>query len=171
MQPKQDMPMPREDNNILKYFELHKDKKYKLDKNNIKGDHRDLVGKNSNTESHARDNLSRRISQDKLLVNELLSSLTEVRFSEQEFPVGKPVLNIKYHHPDSQNNNLFYLFNDQLDYTLANYFAESEIIKSNIDRFLSNSLMFPFTEKLSYQNVDKWIEKLLDIPWGIPNDK
>ena len=31
--------------------------------------------------------------------------------------------------------------------------------------------MAPLTEKLSYQNADKWIEKLSDIPWGISNDK
>ena len=27
------------------------------------------------------------------------------------------------------------------------------------------------TKKLSYQNVDKWIEKVSEIPWGILNDK
>ena len=27
------------------------------------------------------------------------------------------------------------------------------------------------TEKLSYQNAEKWIKKLSEIPWGIPNDK
>lgn len=31
--------------------------------------------------------------------------------------------------------------------------------------------MIPLTEKLSYQNVDKWMEKLLEIPWDIPNDR
>ena len=31
--------------------------------------------------------------------------------------------------------------------------------------------MAPLTEKLFYQNADKWIEKFLDISWGIPNDK
>ena len=31
--------------------------------------------------------------------------------------------------------------------------------------------MAPFTEKLLYRNADKWMEKLSEIPWGIPNDK
>ena len=31
--------------------------------------------------------------------------------------------------------------------------------------------MAPLTEKLSYRNADKWMEKLSEIPWGIPNDK
>ena len=61
--------------------------------------------------------------------------------------------------------------NDQLDHALANYFAESQTTKSNVNRFLSNLLMAPLTEKLSYQNADKWIEKLLDIPWDISNDE
>lgn len=28
-----------------------------------------------------------------------------------------------------------------------------------------------FTKKLSYKNVNEWIEKLLKIPWGIPENK
>ena len=66
---------------------------------------------------------------------------------------------MKYHHPGSQNNNPFYAFNDQLNYALANYFAQFETIKSNINRFLSSSLMFLLTEKLLYRNADKWMEK------------
>ena len=31
--------------------------------------------------------------------------------------------------------------------------------------------MAPLTEKLSYQNVDKWMKKRSEIPWGIPNDE
>ena len=31
--------------------------------------------------------------------------------------------------------------------------------------------MVPLIKKLFYKNTDKWIEKLLEIPWGIPNDK
>ena len=89
------------------------------------------------------------------LISESSSFLREIRFSEQEFPTGKPVSDIQYHHPSSQNNNLFHLFNDQLDYVLTTYFAKFEIIKGNIDRFLSNLLMAPLTEKLSYQNANK----------------
>ena len=134
-------------------------------------DHRDLVGKSSDTGSRARDGLSGHTPLARLLANESSLSLREVKFGEQEFPAGKHVSDIKYHHPGSQNDNLFYSFNDQLNYALANYFAESEFTKSNVDKFLSNPLMAAFTEKLSYQNADKWIKKLLDISWGIPNDK
>ncbi len=31
--------------------------------------------------------------------------------------------------------------------------------------------MAPLTQKLSYKNADKSIDKLLEIPWSIPNDK
>ncbi len=130
-----------------------------------------MVGESSDTGSHARDSLSERITQDGLLASELSPSLREIRFSKQEFPAGIPVSDIKYQHPGSQNNNLFHPFNDQLDYVLATYFAESETTKGNVDRFLSDPLMAPLTKKLSYRNADEWMEKLSDIPWGIPNNK
>lgn len=57
---------------------------------------------------------------------------------------------MKYNYLRSQNNNLFYLFYDQLDYKLAYYFIKSEIIKNNIDRFLFDLLMAPLIEKQSY---------------------
>ena len=56
--------------------------------------------------------LPRRIPQDELLRCELLSSLKEIRFSEQEFLVGTLVSNIKYDYPESHNNNLFYPLNN-----------------------------------------------------------
>ena len=31
--------------------------------------------------------------------------------------------------------------------------------------------MTPLTKKLSYKNADEWMEKLSEIPWGIPEDK
>ena len=108
--------------------------------------------------------LSRCISQDKLLKSELSSFLREVRFSEQEFPVSTLVSDIKYDYLGSQNNNPFYPFNDQLNYTLAHYFVEFKTTKGNVDRFLSNLLMALLTKKLSYGNADKWIEKLSEIP-------
>lgn len=43
--------------------------------------------------------------------------------------------------------------------------------KNNVNKFLSDPLMAPFTEKLSYKNAEEWMEKLLDIRWGIPEDK
>ena len=50
----------------------------------------------------------------------------------------------------SQNDNPFYLFDDQLNYALAKYFAESENTKGNVDRFLSDLFISPLTRKLSY---------------------
>lgn len=146
----QNIPMPREDNNALENFVPHKDKKSILEKQDIKKDYRDLIGKSSDTRSHARDDLSRCTPQNRFLANELLSSLRKIKFNEQEFSIGKFVSDIKYHYLDSQNNNSFYSFNDQLDYALANYFAKSKTTKGNVDRFLSNILITPFIAKLSY---------------------
>ncbi len=75
-------------------------------------------------------------------------------FSESEFPVGTPVSDTRYIHLRSRSNNPFYPFNDQLDYALAHYFAESETTKRNVDKFLSNPLIKPITKKLSYRNSD-----------------
>ncbi len=33
-----------------------------------------------------------------------------------------------------------------------------------MNKFLTDPLMVSLTEKLSYKNADKWIEKLLEIP-------
>ena len=87
--------------------------------------------------------------------SELLSSLGKVKFSKQEFFADKLVSDIKYYPPSYHSNNTFYRFIDQLDYVLANYFVDFEITKDNIDRFLSNPLMFLLIKKLSYQNADK----------------
>ena len=54
---------------------------------------------------------------------------------------------------------------------MAHYFAELEITKDNVNKFLSDPLMTLFIEKLSYKNTNEWIEKLSEIPWGIPKDK
>ena len=160
MQPEQDMPMPEEDDNVSDNFGFYKDEKSTTEMQDIERDHRDLVGENSDTRSCAR---AGRTSQDRLFESRSPSSLREVRFSEQELPTGTPVSNIKYDHLESKDNNLFYLFHNQLDYTLAYYFAKSENTKGNVNKFLSNQLMVPLTKKLSYQNTDKWMEKLLKI--------
>lgn len=81
-------------------------------------------------------------------------------FSKSEFLVGRPLSNTRYEHPGSQNDNPFYLSNDQLDYALAHYFTESETTKGNVDKFLLNYLMKPITKKLSYWNVNERMEKL-----------
>ena len=152
MQPEQDMPMPGEDDNASDNFGPYEDERSTPKAQDIEGDHRDSVGESSDTGSRAR---AGRTPQDGLLGSESSSSLTEVRFSEQEFPAGTPVSNIKYDHPGSQNDNLFYPFHNQLDYALVHYFAQSETTKDNVDKFLSDLLMAPLTEKLSYQNADE----------------
>lgn len=141
-------------------FEPHKDENFTSEEQNIQKNHKDFVGKSLDTRSYKRDSLSKRTPQNRLLANESLSSLREVKFNKQEFLASKPILEVKYHHPSFRNNNLFDLFNNQPEYVLANYFTESETIKSNIDKFLSNLLMALLTKKLSYQNANKWIKKL-----------
>ncbi len=156
MQSKQHVPIPEEDDNASENFGPHEDEESPLEEKDIEGDHRNSVGEcSSNAGSRARDGLSERTPQAGLLGSKSSSSLREVRFSDQEFAAGTPVSNIKYNHPGFQNNNPFYLFHDQLDYGLAKYFAESETTKSNVDKFLSEPLMAPLTEKLSYRNADK----------------
>lgn len=122
-------------------------------------------------ESHIKDGLSGRTLQNELFASKLSVSLREVRFHKQEFPAGKSISNIKYFYPSSQNNNLFHLFNDQLDYILATYFAKSKTIKGNVNKFHSNRLIVPLIEKLFYGDIDKWIEKLSNTSWNIPTNK
>lgn len=82
-------------------------------------------------------------------------SLRKVRFNKLEFLTCIPISDIKYDLPRSQNDDPFYPFNNQLDYALAHYFADSKTTKGNINKFLSNLLMALLTKKLSYRNVDK----------------
>lgn len=76
-------------------------------------------------------------------------------FSKYEFLIITPVLDIRYEHPKSLNNNLFYWFNNQLDYVLVDYFVELETTRDNINKFLSNLLIKFITKKLSYYNANK----------------
>ena len=46
------------------------------------------------------------------LLSELSSTFKEVTFSESEFLAGILVFDTQYKYPWSQNNNLFYLFNN-----------------------------------------------------------
>ena len=108
---------------------------------------------------------------DGLLASESLSSLREKWFTGNKFPASTPVSDIRYNHLGLKHQNSFYPFNDQLNYALAHYFAESETTKGNINKFLFDPLMTPLTKKLSYKNADEWMEKLSEIPWGIPEDK
>ena len=164
MQLKQNTLISGEDDNASENFGPHEDEKSTLEEQDIERDHTYLINKSLDIRCCARDGLLERTPQDGLLASESSSFLKKVRFSKQEFLVGKLVSDIKYYHLGSQNDNLFHSFNDQLDYALATYFAKSKTMKSNVDRFLFNPLMAPLTEKLPYQNADKWIEKLSNIP-------
>ena len=92
-------------------------------------------------------------------------------FSESELPAGIPISDTRYEYLRSQNNNPFYLFNDQIDYALAHYFADSETTKRNADKFFTNPLMKPITKNLLYCNLDEWMANLSAIPRGILDDK
>lgn len=142
--------MPKEDNNAIENFGSQEDEKSILEEQKIEKDHKNLIGKSLNTESHAKNGLLRRTFQNKLLASELSLFFGEVKFNKQQFSVSKHVSDIKYHYSGFQNNNSFYLFNNQLNYALANCFAESKITKNNVDRFSSNLLIVLLTEKLSY---------------------
>ena len=144
--------MFEEDENTSDNFGFYEDKKSIPKAQDIERDHKNLVGKSSDIRSCTR---AKRISQDGLLESELSSSLREIRFSKREFFTGTLVSNIKYNYLRSQNDNLFYLFHNQLDYILSHYFAESETTKDNVNKFLSNPLITPLTEKLYYQNTNK----------------
>ena len=106
-----------------------------------------------------------------LFVRESLSLLREKWFTENKFSIGTPVSDIKYNNSWLKYQKSFYPFSNQLDYAFAHYFAKSKTTKDNANKFLSDPLMTHFTEKLSLKNADKWIEKLLEIPWDIPKDK
>ncbi len=87
MQPKQDTPIPGEDENTSDNFGLHEDEESILEEQNIEGDHRYSVGESSDTGSHARDSLSGRTPQDGLLASELSSSLRSLGFVNRSSPL------------------------------------------------------------------------------------
>lgn len=147
--------MLKKKNDILEIFGSYKDEKFILQKQDIEKDYTNLVGKSLNTRSYAKKSLLRYIPQNRLYANELLSFLREISFIDQEFFVDKPISDIKYYYLNSLNNNFFNLFNNQLNYVLANYFAKSETRKDNINRFLSDLLMVLLIKKLFYQNANK----------------
>ena len=155
IQPKRNLLIPREENNISENFGLHEDEKLTLEEQDIEKNHKNMVGKSLDIGSHTRDGLSGHTPQDGLFAREFSSSLREIRLRKQIFPVSKPLSDIKYHHLYSQNDNAFRPFNDQLGNAHATYFTEFETTKGNIERFLFDPLIALLIEKLSYQNADK----------------
>lgn len=82
MQPKQDTLILGEDDNTSENVGFYEDEKSTLEEQDIEEDHRNLVGKSSDTESCVRDDLSEHTPQDGIFASELLSSFKEVRFSK-----------------------------------------------------------------------------------------
>lgn len=113
-----------------------------------------MLGENSNNKS-IKNILLGYTLQDRLFASKLSLFLKKIVFREQKFLASILIFDIKYNYLGSQNNNTFYWFNNQLNYTLTHYFREFKTTKDNLDRFLSNQLMAQIKKKLSYQNVDK----------------
>lgn len=68
--------------------------------------------KSLDTGNFARDGLSGWNLQDGFFASELLLFLREVKCSKREFPADKPISDIKYYYLASENDILFYSFND-----------------------------------------------------------
>lgn len=95
----------------------------------------------------------------------------EVTFCKSELPAGTSILAIRYNYTGSQNNNLFYLIDNQLDYVLAYYFAELKTMKRNLVMFFTNLLIKPIIKKISYCNTNKLIDKFSTLLWQISDNK
>ena len=130
-----------------------------------------LLDKTNYTIRDIIDSPTKKISRNGLLASKSLSSLKEKWFIENEFPTGIPVSKIKYNHLGLKHQNNSYLFNDQRNYALAPYFVKAEMIKGNINKFLSDLLITLLIKKLSYKNVDEWMKKLLEILWSMLENK
>lgn len=88
-----------------------------------------MVSESLDTEIYTKNMLSGQIPPNRLLGSELLLFLRKIRFSEKKFSASTSVSNIKYHYPKLQNNDLFYLFNYQLNNALTHYFTKSKLQK------------------------------------------
>ena len=122
-----------------------------------------MLDKNNYIIRNAIDLPTKKTPCDGLFASKSLLLLKKKWFTKNEFSASTSISNIKYNYLRLKHQNSFYPFNNQLDYTLAHYFAESDSTKSNINKFLFDPLMIPLTKKLSYKNADGWIKKLLEI--------
>ena len=148
--PKQNIPILGKEKNVSKNIELHRDEELTLEKRVIEKNYRNLRSKSLDNGSRAKNSLLGSTLQVRLHRSKSSSSLKEVTLGDQKLAVSIHVSNIKYNYPEFQNNALFYLFYNLLDYILTKYFAESKTTKNKVDKFLSKLLMAPLTEKLSY---------------------
>ena len=101
------MSMLEKDDNVSDNFGSYEDGNSILKVQEIKGDHKYLISKSSDTWSYTRAGGN---FQDWLFEIELSSSLKKFKFGKKEFLAGISISNIKYDHPGSQNDNLFYAF-------------------------------------------------------------
>lgn len=115
------------DDNAWENVELYKDDK--SEEQDIKRDYRNLVSKSLDIRSCIKDGLSRHTLHNKLFICKLSTFWREVTFGEQVFPTGKLILDIKYPYLGSQKDNLFHLFNNQLDYILAIYLQRLKLLQ------------------------------------------
>lgn len=97
--PKQTIKIVKKDYNILNNFGSYKNEKPVIKGLEVEKDDIDLVNKSSNTENHVKDILSGYINHVKLFGIELLSSLRQVRFIDEDFIAGIFISNIIYNHP------------------------------------------------------------------------
>lgn len=105
------------------------------------------------------------------LLSKSSSTFKEVIFSKSQFSAGTLILNTRYKHPGNQNNNLFYPFNDQVNYALAHYFPDSKTTKQNVYKFFTNLLIKSITKNLLYLIIEEQMKNLSAISQGIPNNK
>ena len=120
------------------------------DRDNFLGKTVTIITANGTFETPTKDT-----PQKELLASESLFALREEWFSIHEFSADILISDKKYKYLRSKYKNSFYLFNDQLDYGIAHYFADSETTKGNMNKFLTDPLIALLTKKLSYKNADK----------------
>ena len=172
---------------LIKHLNTYKVHNYLTIQLKISQEHpmeEDVIGENWEDESELLDETdniattngipdipTKDMSWKRLLASEFSSMLSKEQFSSYEFSTDTWISDIIYKHPRSKHKSSFYPFNEQLDYALVYYFVELETTKGNVNKFLINPLIAPLTKKLSYKNADKQMEKLSEIPWGIPEDK
>ena len=90
--------MYEKDDNVSENFGFCEDEKSTPKIQDIKGDHRNLVSKSSDTKNCIK---ARCTLQNRLLGSESLLFLKEVRFTEQKFSAGTLISNIKYNYSKS----------------------------------------------------------------------
>lgn len=88
--------------------------------------------------------------EDRFFVSKSLLFLKKIWFGKLKFVASTFISDIKYNHLILWNNHIFYPFNNKIDYALACYFPEFEIIKGNINKFLANLFMAQFIKKPFY---------------------